>query len=125
MRYHEIISESAAVVSADFVVNYVADLNDREDAYEGEVPHNIQRFRSYQLQQLPIDQIDLDGYGYDPDLAKDYAAMDTQPPPIVYDPIDRMIIDGYHRVHAALLRGAKTIPAYVGQQPKQHWEPLP
>jgi ParB-like chromosome segregation protein Spo0J len=40
--------------------------------------------------------------------------MDSPFPPIVFDPKERSIIDGTHRVNAALRRGDTHIWAYVG-----------
>src|SRR5271157_319430 len=44
--------------------------------------------------------------------AREYAALPTPIPPIVVDHNDE-IIDGYHRIGAAFVRGERTIKAYV------------
>lgn len=49
-----------------------------------------------------------------PGFALDYAKKITELPPIVVDSISRYIIDGNHRAQAAVIRGDKTIQAYVG-----------
>lgn len=103
-----------ASVSADNVIEYVADLNDRDDPYEGEVPERIAQYAEYELRPFPTDELDLESWGYSPSLAAEYATMDPSTmPPIVVEP-DGDIIDGFHRAHAALINGHRTIMAYVG-----------
>jgi hypothetical protein len=102
-------------VTADWVIRYVAEMNDREDPYEGEVPEHISEFTSYVLREVPIDEINVGDFSYDPKLAAEYAngSRDTAPP-IVYDVMNHLVIDGFHRVHAARLRGDQYISAYIG-----------
>jgi hypothetical protein len=101
-------------VSSDFVVHYVADMNDREDPYEGEVPERIAEYDEYELCAFPIADLCLDGYQYDSSLAGEYAAMNVQTmPPIVVEP-NGQIIDGFHRAQAAVQRGDDSIAAYAG-----------
>jgi len=102
-------------VSSDWVIDFVADMSDREDPCEGPVPEHILEFGMYRLERLLLSQTDVRQHGYDHDLAADYAAMPTvTAPPIVFDPVDRQIIDGFHRVNAAIIRGEDWVLAYVG-----------
>ena len=115
MRLYEIINSYPVNVSSDWVVNYVADLNDRDDPYDGEVPDHILEFDRYKLIHLLISKTDVLHHEYDIDLASNYASMPVESsPPIVFDPIAGEIIDGFHRVRAAIIRGEPTILAYVG-----------
>lgn len=115
MRIYEIEDAYPVNVSSDWIVNYVADLNDRDDPYEGDVPEHILEFDRYKLEHLPINKTDVLQHEYDADLASDYASMPVESmPPIVFDPITEEIIDGFHRVRAAMSRGELTILAYVG-----------
>ena len=117
-----VIESHQCMVSADDICEYVADMNDRDDPYEGPVPNAILRFRKYMLVQLPLSKIDLHGFDYDPDLAQQYAELVTEAPPVVYDSISKTLIDGFHRAQAALITGAATIAAYVGIDPDPNWE---
>ncbi len=116
MRIYEIATNQYPNnVSSDWIVNYVADLNDREDPYEGEVPEHILEFTHYRLEKLPISKTNVLHHNFDPTLASEYSKMSSDTsPPIVFDPINKEIIDGFHRVRAAMIRGDKTIIAYVG-----------
>ena len=103
------------VASSDWVICYVADLNDRDDPYEGPVPEHIAEFDEYKLVALPVSETNALEQNHDPSLASEYASLAAETaPPIVFDAVQGEIIDGFHRVHAALLRGDTTIMAYVG-----------
>jgi len=104
-----------SIVDADAVVMMIADQNDREDPWEGPVPNHVLRFKRYRCALLPVADIELDGHGHDPDLAAAYSrTASCEFPPVVHDPVDRELIDGYHRVHACLLRGERTVLALIG-----------
>ena len=101
-------------VSSDYVVHYVADQNDRDDPYEGDVPERINQFSGFKRMAFPIKKLKLRGYRFSPDLAKEYSTMSaTTSPPIVVEP-NGEIIDGYHRAQAAVMRKDQTIDAFVG-----------
>ena len=101
-------------VSSDYVVHYVADQNDRDDPYEGDVPERINQFSGFKRMAFPIKKLKLHGYRFSPDLAKEYSTMSaTTSPPIVVEP-NGEIIDGYHRAQAAVMRKDQTIDAFVG-----------
>jgi hypothetical protein len=108
-------ASGGTTIPADDVVLMIADLADRDDPFEGPVPHHVLRFARYAEQAVRIGEIDLDGHGYDPALAAEYAAVPAARfPRVVYDPVARTLIDGYHRAHAARLRGDDEVPALVG-----------
>lgn len=103
------------VFSVDHVICYVAEQNDREDPYEGELPERMLELDSFVLKEVNICDLDIEGYGFSQSLADEYALMPSiSSPPIVIDSDCTSILDGYHRVHAALIRGDKRVMAYVG-----------
>ena len=92
-----------------------------EDFIEGDLIHRIERFQTYVLKRLPTSSLNSYEWEFNDALANEYANMDTEIPPIVYDPLARPIIDGTHRVRASEIRGDKTILAYVGENPDPNW----
>jgi hypothetical protein len=103
------------VVDADDVVSMIAEQNDRDDPWEGPVPAHVLRYSRYRCAVVPVAGCDLEGYGYDRELAEEYSRTPAHLfPPIVLDPADGTVVDGYHRAHAALLRGETGILALVG-----------
>ena len=85
-----------------------------DDFYDGDIQYNIESFGYYDLKEIPIAGLHLDMFTIHDDLVDDYASLDTEAPPIVYDPTHNIIIDGNHRANAAVKRGEHTILAYVG-----------
>lgn len=107
--------EPGDVLSADEVVAMIADQNDRDDPWEGPVPAHVLRYGSYLCASFPIAGCDLYGHGYDPGLAEEYSHTSADRfPPVVIDPEDGSVIDGYHRIHAAMLRGETDVLSLVG-----------
>ena len=103
------------VLEADEVVAMIAEQNDREDPWEGPVPAHVLRYARYRCAHVPIASCDLDGHGYDPDLAADYSRTRADRfPPVVIDPADGCVVDGYHRIHAAVLRSETAVLALIG-----------
>lgn len=85
-----------------------------EDFFDGDIEHNIEAFGEYDLKIIPLSGLNPDLFSIFDDLVDDYAALDTEAPPIIYNPIHNIIIDGNHRAKAAIKRGEETILAYVG-----------
>lgn len=93
----------------------VAIHRDELDFNEGDLLHRIWRFRRYELKRLPIAHLNLGEWRLDKARVADFLAMDPSTmPPIVFDPLDRSIIDGAHRANACAQRGHSDIAAYVG-----------
>lgn len=106
--------EFPSEVSDDFLIQQIANEKDRDDPYEGDVPEAIARYPRWTLTHLPIATVSHAEQDYDPDVAADYARMDRHTaPPIIYDNVRGELWDGYHRLHAAILRGDTDILAYV------------
>jgi hypothetical protein len=108
--------------SADAIARLVQDVHYApEDLDDGDLGERIARFHTYVLQALPVSSIASGEWSPNGDawddaveaFAERLKAGET-PPPIIYDAVDRSIIDGTHRVAAAKLAGTKTIMAYVG-----------
>lgn len=103
------------IFSVDHVIYYVAEQNDREDPYEGELTERMMELDNFVLKEVNVCDLDVEGYGFSQSLADDYALLPSiSSPPIVIDSDGTSILDGYHRVHAAIIRIDKTIMAYVG-----------
>ena|ERR1051326_7993458 len=113
-----------ASVPTDYVLELVNRIHHSpEDIGDGDLGNRIWRFLRYELKQLPVKRLRQE-WGLGAADVDAYAAMPVgTAPPIIYDPKDRSIIDGSHRLAAAQQRGDKTILAYVGTQPDPHWSP--
>ncbi len=109
------------IVSADEVYDWVfrnhrdGKLGYHDDFEEGDIGDRIHRFKSYVLKELPLSTFNKDEFNWSEGDVEDFANLNTPFPPVIYDPIEKSIIDGTHRINAALLRGNKTIRAYVGK----------
>lgn len=87
------------------------------DFEKGDLIDRLRGFDCYHLQALALDTLDADEWACNEDTAREYAEAPGAFPPIVYDPREGSIIDGTHRVNAAILRGETHIWAYVGEIP--------
>lgn len=86
-----------------------------QDLDEGDLIHRIWRFRRYELKRLSIAELDLEQWQISNDVVARFAAMDPATmPPIVFDPLDRSIVDGAHRANTRAKAGDTEILAYVG-----------
>jgi hypothetical protein len=85
------------------------------DFVEGDLIDRLWRYDSYVLKLLPIQDLE-DEWAIDDETVSEYAALSTQPPPIVYDPRSKSIIDGSHRIAALREKGQTEIWAYVGEK---------
>jgi GNAT superfamily N-acetyltransferase len=70
-------------------------------------------FDKYELEDIPLSKLKVTQSNINADKAKSYIKQKNAPP-IVVDGTNYWIIDGHHRVAAALARGDKTIKGYVG-----------
>jgi len=70
-------------------------------------------FDKYELKDIPLSKLKVSQSNINADKAKSYIKQKNAPP-IVVDGTNYWIIDGHHRVAAALARGDKTIKGYVG-----------
>lgn len=103
------------MLDVDDVVTMIAEQNDRDDPWEGPVPAHVLRYSRYRCAHVTIAECDLEGHAHDPGLAEEYARTPADRfPPVVIDPADGFIVDGYHRTHAALLRREKTVLGLIG-----------
>lgn len=109
------IGEYPLRVTSDWIVHWLAEIEGRDDPFEGPLPRHVMRFGEYELKAVPVSELLAEGYPYSPTLAQDYAQMDPDTrPPCIFDPIDREIMDGNHRAQSARIRGEETVKTYVG-----------
>lgn len=86
-----------------------------EDFYDGNLEQRIDSYGEFQLQVIPTGSLDAEEWlSYD-ERVDAYSVMTSDAPPIIVDHIGS-IIDGTHRLKAAIARGEKTIRAYVGTE---------
>lgn len=133
MKITEIIFESKEIndkrwfdgkkiITATDVLDYVRVIHPDKDDFTREdaiIEPNIKWFTSYKLKSLPLSTINLRKFDVLDDLVDAYASKNTPFPPIVYDPIRKIVIDGMHRVNAAKKRGDDSILALVGETPSE------
>jgi hypothetical protein len=104
-----------ATISGDDLALHVQELHHTpEDFIDGDIENNIASFGVYNLRTIPITDIRRGMYTIYDDLVGEYAAVTTQAPPVIVDPSHGLVIDGNHRVEAAVARGETEILAYVG-----------
>lgn len=104
-----------ATVDADLLCDEVREWHHTpEDFIDGDIEHNILSFGKYDLKNIEVASLLLGRVSIADELVADYAARETAAPPIVYNPIHNIIIDGNHRAEAAAARGDHDILAYVG-----------
>jgi hypothetical protein len=109
------IGEFPLNVGAEWLVQWIAEIEGRDDPFEGPLPHHILRFGQYELRDVSLNELLSGEYPYSPALAKEYSELDpSMRPPCIFDPIDLDILDGNHRAQSARIRGETTVKAYVG-----------
>ena len=122
--YYQIPTET--FVSDDTIIQYIGDMNEREDYEEGEVPHRVNRFKHFERKLVALDWF-REQEREEPvsaSLVETYRAAEGDlAPPIVVDSEEHSIIDGFHRFQAAIARGQTHIMAYVGCEPRASWKP--
>ena len=102
--------------------SFVADMVSRLHTRSSEDALNwVCKYKTYNLKQIPLNEIDIIHSSSEQDKINKYADMDTNPPPIVVDGETGWIIDGYHRARASELRGMTHILAYVGDELNEEW----
>lgn len=83
-----------------------------EDFDEGDLGDRLYAYDRYELECIDLAAVDADEWALCEEQAQEYADMPGAFPPIVFDAPNQSIIDGTHRVNAALLRGDTAIWAY-------------
>jgi hypothetical protein len=97
-----------------FIFDYINDSHEsgwQGNSYEDE--EWVNQFEYFLLEDVGVNTIEKPSPYHYP-VAKKYAEMESELPPVVLDSDSRYLLDGFHRFHAALLRGDSTIKAYVG-----------
>jgi hypothetical protein len=103
-------------VSSDLVYSVVQRIHRNDDDFvDGDIGERLEKFDEYEVKMLKISTIDLDEWDVQPDLVEEFANLSKETAfPIVYDIVDKSIIDGIHRANAAHMRGETEIVALVG-----------
>jgi hypothetical protein len=98
------------------VLGMVASIHQREeDLWEGNLAHRLDKFTHYVVGTIPLLDIDLTEWGLDEHLVGEFAEKPSETCPlIVYDAVDRSMIDGIHRSNAAAKRGESEVKALIG-----------
>jgi ribosomal protein L37AE/L43A len=99
-------------LSAQQVLEYVKSIHTGyEDVETGESLGRIARYRTFELQEINPNDIEIP-YLVDDETVREYARLTSEYPTVVLDKFG-VVIDGAHRVCAAQDRGDQTIKAFV------------
>jgi hypothetical protein len=102
------------------VWNYCFKLHGREqDFEEGNLGNRIYGWNAYKRQVVPLSFVQVGEWGTDPETVRGYAdrRLAGSNFPAIVCTADGRIIDGEHRVQAALLAGDTVIEALVASGP--------
>lgn len=90
-----------------------------QDFDEGDIVDRLYEFASYTLQERPIEDLGHSPFYLDWELVDSYCSLILQNPsypPVIFNPIERSLIDGGHRLHALLRLKHSTVLCYVGHE---------
>jgi hypothetical protein len=105
-------------MSPEEVIDFLDSISEREE-YLDNYYETIWEHKTWKLSSIAIEDLDFDMDNvFDPDsqsLVLSYSKLNTRPPPIIVVSKEKgyHIIDGYHRVGAAILTGKKKLRAYL------------
>lgn len=113
-------------IMRDFeIINLVRSHHKRpEDIEEGDLLKRIEQYPSYELTNLNIDDLikknihkqwDIDKNRMQ-QIKEEIIQNNYEYPPIIYDPINKSVIDGIHRLNALIELGVKTVLVYIGTE---------
>lgn len=91
-----------------------------EDFESGDLESRVLACSAYELEWIPVAEIDPQEWAVEAERVEKYVQMDEQrvPPIVVHKIGDQYsIVDGTHRVNAAVQQGRKQILAYIGVDP--------
>lgn len=105
-----ILIEAMAMVGAEKALEKYGEIFD--DAIEDQTWIEYLDGHAATLQTLPLNSVQQDEYGCaDPETAAHYATLSTKAPPLFIK--DGVVLDGKHRLEAAITRGDTTVDAYI------------
>jgi ribosomal protein L17 len=111
-------NEKSNKVDSEQLVNIVKALHKKnKENFDENLIDKIKQFDHYELITIPISIINLSDLNLDDDLVSNYlqkTLINPDYPPIIFNPINKEIIDGAHRTEALIKLGHDTIRAYVG-----------
>lgn len=121
-----LIEGAEKTVPSSHIDDLVMKIHPREDDFtDGDLLHRIDRYDTYKLTYVDIDDLILDEFDIDDEHVDELVELidsGEDLPPIVFDPIERSIIDGNHRANAYHNAGYKKIKAYVGDSENEDWD---
>lgn len=88
-----------------------------EDFIDGDLGDRIEQFSHFIIADLDISDLHYDKFYIDEDKVEEFVVLfksGSDIPPIVYDEVNNSIIDGAHRLNAALKLGLCNIKSYIG-----------
>lgn len=86
------------------------------DFDEGNISNRIWEFKKYHLRRLPVSSLSAN-YALHDDLVEAYQKLNAESmPPLVWNPVERDMIDGCNRLEALRLSGVETVLVYVGDE---------
>jgi nucleoside diphosphate kinase len=101
------------------IIDYVRNKHYREeDFYEGDIIERISQYYWYYLNEINISDTNYNYFSYDQERVEEFTKKMKESsykyPPIVFDPINKMIIDGVHRVVVLKELGVEKVKSYIG-----------
>lgn len=109
----------------------VADIHrNYADVVHGNLINRIDKYSKYVLYRIPLNSqnskkrlhLNPEEWMHDDELSDRHATLPSETaPPIIYDLSAQTIVDGIHRLNAAIKRGEDSILAYVGL-PENRWK---
>jgi len=110
-------------ITASQLVSLVQKIHSREQDFdEGNLTDRIYQFGTYHKKKMKVAELSSD-YQINDQMVEQYMAMDPKTmPPIVWDPVNKDMIDGTHRLEALKKKNVKTIEVYVGDE--SAYEPI-
>lgn len=116
MSYNDNLSWPQRISEPDLYVWVEKNHHTHDDFIDGDIAQRLEQFEYYDLAEININTLDSDEFDWDEDVAQEYAELPTDIPPIIYDPVINSIIDGTHRLNAAIMRGDEKVLAYIGDK---------
>jgi hypothetical protein len=103
-----------------FVSSHIQSLHTKtQDFEDGDLLDRTTKFLHYEKKLIPISIIDLEEFSLDEELVEEYMEIFQEEgtcPEIVFDEVDKSMIDGLHRANALHRCGETYIEAYVGTE---------
>lgn len=101
------------------IIDYIKDKHHTlEDFEEGDIIERISQYYWYYLSEIKIKDTDYENYDYDQEkvnlMTQNIKENSFKYPPIIFDPLNKTVIDGIHRIRALKGLGVEKVKAYIG-----------